>query len=261
MKKLFLLILLFIVSPIFSQTVNDYKAVIISRQFDFQKSENQYRLQTITKLNLQKAGFQSFYSGEPAATEFNNKCELLNVDVKEEKAFLVTKLFIVFKDCNGIIIYKSAVGKSKEKEFQSAYSGALNDAFKSVYALNYKYNTTSFTTKQVVIPERIVVFETPIPVIPISPEAIKVVDTEVVEAVILENTNLNLLYAQPTAYGYQLINNEPKVIMKVYKTSNLESYIATKGSLHGVLISKDKQWFFEYYQMDQLISEKINVKF
>lgn len=258
MRNLLLFFTVFIVYQSFSQSINDYKAVIISRQFDFQKSENQYRLQTITKLNLQKSGFQAFYAGEPTATELNNKCELLNVDVKEEKAFLVTKLFIVFKDCNGTIIYKSAIGKSKEKEFQSAYSGALNDAFKSVYTLNYKYNSTGIIDKSKINPEPIVVFETPVPVVPI---ATKVVNTEVAESVVLDNTNQNLLYAQLTSYGYQLIDSEPKVVMKVYKTSNPASFMAIKGSLQGVLISKDKQWFFEYYQKDKLISELIEVKF
>jgi hypothetical protein len=70
-----------------------------------------------------------------------------------------------------------------------------------------------------------------------------------------------MLYAQPTSYGYQLVDSEPKVVLKAYKTSNPASYMATKGSVQGVLVSKDNQWFFEYYQNDKLISEKINVKF
>lgn len=259
MKKLLLFFAILFASQSFSQSMNDYKAVIISRQFDFQKSENQFRLQTITKLNLQKAGFQAFYSGEPSATEFINKCELINVDVKEEKAFLVTKLYIVFKDCNGTVIYKSAIGKSKEKEFQSAYTGALNDAFKSVYALNYKYNATGLVAKSKINPEPIIVFETPILTLPVVP--VPNMKKEVIEPRISENKSAALLYAQPTSYGYQLIDSEPEVIMKVYKTSNPGSFMAIKGNIQGVLISKDNQWFFEYYQNDKLISEKIEVKF
>jgi hypothetical protein len=76
-----------------------------------------------------------------------------------------------------------------------------------------------------------------------------------------ENKSAGLLYAQPTSFGYQLIDSEPKVVMKVYKTSNPASYMATKGSVQGVLVSKDNLWFFEYYQNDKLISEKIDVKF
>jgi hypothetical protein len=49
--------------------------------------------------------------------------------------------------------------------------------------------------------------------------------------------------------------------MKVYKTSNPVSFMATKGSVQGILVAKDNQWFFEYYQNEQFISEMINVKF
>lgn len=261
MRKVLLFFTVFIVSQSFSQSVNDYKAVIIPLKYDFLKTDNQYRLQTITKLNLQKSGFQAFYSNEIIPAEYADKCSFLYVDVKEEKVFLVTKLFIVFKDCNGTIIYKSASGKSKEKEFKSAYSGALNDAFKSVYALNYKYNATGFVAKSKINPEPIVVFETPIPEIRVTPVDVKVDNNVLVESVVLLNTNQNLLYAQPTSYGYQLINSEPKVIMKLYKTSNPESFMAKRGDVQGALMSKDKLWFFEYYQNDKLISEKIEVKF
>ena len=44
-------------------------------------------------------------------------------------------------------------------------------------------------------------------------------------------------------------------------TSNPTMYTAIKENVTGVLISKDNQWFFEYYQDEKLISEKINVKF
>jgi hypothetical protein len=37
--------------------------------------------------------------------------------------------------------------------------------------------------------------------------------------------------------------------------------MAKKGDVQGALVSKEDQWFFEYYQNDKLISEKIEVKF
>ena len=49
--------------------------------------------------------------------------------------------------------------------------------------------------------------------------------------------------------------------MKIFKTSNSNCFIAVKGNIQGVLIAKDNQWYFEYYQNDKLISEKIDVKF
>ncbi len=76
-----------------------------------------------------------------------------------------------------------------------------------------------------------------------------------------DSNEANMLFAQPIKNGYQLVDNTPKVVMKVYKTTNPAIYSATKGTLQGVLISKDNQWFFEYYQNDTLMSEKIAVKF
>src|SRR5699024_7132645 len=101
---------LFIASYSFSQTVNDYKGVIIPMRYELQRSENQYRLQTLTKFNLTKAGFQAFYSNEAIPSEFNDRCSLLYLDVIKENAFLVSKLFITLKDCYGVVVYTSPIG-------------------------------------------------------------------------------------------------------------------------------------------------------
>lgn len=252
MKTRILFLMLFVASYSFSQTVNDYKAVIIPMKYDFLNSENQYRLQTITKLNLQKAGFQAYYATETMPAEFKDRCDLLYIDVKKENAFLVTKLYITFKDCYGAIIFQSAIGKSKEKEFDLAYSDALNEAFLSVYTLQYKYNGTKAGSKSAVVPA----VSAPVAVVPAA-----AANKEANDLKTSENKSAGLLYAQPTSYGYQLIDSEPKVVMKVYKTSNSASFMAVKGSVQGVLVSKDNQWFFEYYQGDKLISEKVEVKF
>ena len=247
MKTRFFFLMLFIASYSFSQSVNDYKAVIIPMKYDFLKAENQYRLQTITKIYLQKAGFQAFYNNELIPSEFKDKCSLLYIDVINESSLFVTKLRVTFKDCYGTEIFKSEIGRSKEKEYQLSYSEALNEAFKSVFALNYKYNEKENSgVNLAVIPESVVA-ET-VPVVAVKKESI-------------DNKSVGLLYAQSTSYGYQLIDSEPKVVMKVYKTSNLASFMASKGNIQGVLVSKGNQWFFEYYQNDQLVSEKIDVKF
>ena len=266
MKTRILFLMLFIASYSFSQSINDYKGVIIPMKYDFLKTENQYRLQTITKINLQKAGFQAFYATEAIPSEIMDRCSLLYVDVKKENAFLVTKLYVVFKDCYGAEVFKSAIGKSREKEFETSYSEALNDAFLSVYALQYKYNgNTNFSPKTGITAQSIPAVVAPaVAAIPAAAVvAVPVAAATVLknEPTISENKSAGLLYAQPTSYGYQLIDSEPKVVMKVYKTSNPASYMATKGSVQGVLVSKDNQWFFEYYQNDKLVSEKIDVKF
>lgn len=256
MKSRLLFLLFFVVNYSFSQSVNDYKAVIIPLKYEFLKKENQYRLQTITKFNLQKAGFQAFYSNESIPEELNDRCSLLYVDVKNESSLLVAKLQIVFKDCYGTEIYKSEIGKSREKEYQISYTEALNEAFKSVYALQYKYTAKVVGSKAEpmlnIVPAE-TTSEVEVPVLDSNKES--------KEIKIKETKSLDLLYAQPTSYGYQLIDSEPKVIIKLYKTSNPSSFIAFKGSIQGVLVSAENQWFFEYYQNNEKISEKVEVKF
>jgi hypothetical protein len=247
MKKGILFLLLFVASYSFAQSVNNYQSVIIPLKFDFTKTENQYRLATLSKFNLNKAGFEAYYTNETIGKEFNNRCSLLYFDVVKEKSFLTTKLHVLFKDCNDKIIFQSETGTSKEKDFQLAYTEALNKAFVSVFALKYKYNGIEASNTQ----QAITAVAVPIAIPSKSNNETNSID----------KNNPNLFYAQSVPNGFQLVDNSPKVVMKVFKTSNANCYIAIKGNTQGVLIAKDNQWFFEYYQNDSLISEKIEVKF
>ena len=253
MKTKFLFLLLLVSSYGFSQSVNDYAGVIIPLKYDFLKSENQYRLATLTKVNLKKAGFEAFYANETFPGGYKDRCSLLNVDVLKDSGFLVTKLYVVFKDCNGKVVYKSEVGKSKEKDYEVAYGEALNMAFISVYALNYKYNGTlpaNNTNTAVATPS-------------VASVAVPVTATAVAVNVPSSSTEPDgsVLFAQPIKNGFQLVDSTPKVVMKAFKTTNPSVYLASKGDTQGTLVLKDNQWYFEYYENDTLMSEKIKVKF
>ncbi|MBW4360269.1 hypothetical protein [Flavobacterium taihuense] len=255
-KFLFLLLLLFISSYGFSQSVNDYVAVIVPVKYDFVKQENQYRLNTLTKFNLHKAGFQAFYTNEAIPKEYSDRCSLLNVDVLKENGFLITKLYVILKDCNGKVIFKSEVGKSKEKDYEVAYAEALNAAFTSVYALHYKYNGKAVVANQnasVVSPAIVSVVSMAVPV-PTAAVAVNVPSSSA-------EPDGSVLFAQPIKNGFQLVDSTPKVVMKAYKTTNPAIYLASKGDIQGTLVLKDNQWYFEYYEKDTLMSEKIKVKF
>lgn len=247
MKKLVFVFILFS-TVAFSQNINNYKAVIIPLKYDFLKSENQYRLATLTKLNLQKAGFVAFYSNEDIPSEYKDRCSLLTVDVKKESGFLMTKLAVVFNDCFGKLVYQSEMGKSKLKEYEAAYSEALNDAFRSINALNYKYELNQSPSKQLTQVSPVESVNSSI-----SSSATVVQDSP--------NTNAELLYAQATPTGYQLVDASPKVVFKLNKTSVPTLYTAIKDNRQGVLIQKENQWFFEYYENDKLFSELVRVKF
>jgi hypothetical protein len=235
----------------FSQSVNDYKAVIVPLKYDFLKTENQYRLSTMTKSNLIKAGFQAFYVNEELPAGYGDRCDLLYVDVKRDNGFLVTKLYIEFKDCYGKVIYTSEIGKSKEKDYEVAYRECLDLAFVSVTGLHYKYSGKAVAPT--------------VRATPVSPAAAAVTTSAAVAVAVAPSPDLkdpNLLYAQPTESGYQLIDKTPKVVMKLLKTSQTNVFIAIKDNVQGSLILKeDGYWYFESYQNDKLVSEKIVVKF
>jgi hypothetical protein len=240
MKKIIFAFLILLSNSIFSQTLNDYQYVIVPVRFDFMKTDNEYRLNTFTKYNLEKMGFKAFYNNTEIPKEIvTNACEVLKVEVEKSGSFIWTNLTIIFKDCQNNIVHKSEAGKSKEKEFNKAYTEALNLALASLYELNYRYNGA---TKSLNIPANSTV---------IASEVITKSQT----------TTENSLQALKINGGYHLVDTAQKVIFKLTSTGKADFFIAQKGNHSGVVFLKEGQWFFEYNQEDKLISEKLEINF
>ena len=241
MKKYILLFLFCVTVAVGQTTINQYKYVIVPAQFNFLKEKDQYRLNTLTKLLLEKYGFTSFFDTEELpATLINSNCDKLYADVVSTGNFTRTKLQVILKDCKRNVVYQTAIGTSKEKEYKVAYTQALRAAFQSFDTLQYHY--------------------APLP----NNSEIQKSAESVNPTVILTETfdeKATMLYAQPIANGFQLVDATPKVVMKIFKTSNSNTFSAVRGTTQGVLIMKENQWFFEYYQEEKLVSEKVNVKF
>jgi hypothetical protein len=72
-----------------------------------------------------------------------------------------------------------------------------------------------------------------------------------------------VLYAQAITNGYQLVDSTPKIIMILQQTSFSNFYIAKAHWLeeNGILFKKGGNWIFEYYEADQLVNKKMNIKF
>ena len=230
MKKYIILLVVLASSFGFSQTINDYKYAIVPSKFSFLKEKNQYRLNLLTKLLMEKYGFVTFFDTDILPSEVaENNCNKVFVDVLSNGNMFVTKLSVVLKDCKNTILFTSLEGKSQEKDYLISYNQALREAFNSFEALHYKYNDSDVS---------------------------KISNT-------INDGNLSqiALFAQPIVNGFQLIDSTPKVIMKIYKTSSPICFIANKNNIQGVLISKDNQWFFEYLYNSNLVSEKVEVKF
>jgi hypothetical protein len=232
-------------------TINNYKYVLVPEKFDFSKFEDQYGLNSTTKLLLQQKGFVTFVTNEslpPALAA--NKCLALRAVVTQRNGLFVTRLTLLLKDCQDNIIFKSKEGKSSEKEFPAAFDGALRDAFTSMNSVAYKYDSTAAAPPQQVAQAQQV---------PVPPAAPASTPTAPVKPAAGELTGT--LYAQPTPNGYQLVDTTPKKILTLLKTSVQDYFIADAGGNNGIVFKRNGEWFFERYEDNKLVSQKLDIKF
>jgi hypothetical protein len=246
-----LILVLFTVTVLHAQTnLNNYKYVIVPERFSFSKSENQYGLNSLLRDQLEEKGFTAFMSNAQLPQEVAaNKCSALMADVVEKKGIFTTNLTIQLKDCMGNIVFKSKEGKSREKEYQAAYAGALSDAYTSLKAAPYQYDGTTFTQTQMQTATAVPVPAAPAPVAAAVPATAAITDAT------------GTLYAQATPNGFQLIDTTPKKVLTLFKTSQPDYYIATNGPVAGVVFKKNEEWLYEYYKDDKLVSQKLQIKF
>lgn len=248
---------LFTIAGYSQNNINNYKYVIVPERYNFSKDDDQYGLNTTTKLLLEQKGFEVFMGNDklpPALAA--NRCSALMADVTQKKGFFVTNLTLLLKDCQGNVIFKSKEGKSREKEFPVAYDGALKDAFLSLNDVPYKYDST--VTAQVQQPVAA-------PATPASTTSAPATQTPAspapAPAVAAPGEITGTLYAQATPSGYQVVDTTPKKVLTLFKTSMDDLFMADAGGANGVVFKKNGEWFFEYYKESKLMSQKLEIKF
>ena len=298
MKRYFLVLLLFLSYSGYSQnTISNYKYVVVPEKFNFLKQKDQYSLNSLTKGLLEYKGFTVYFDNTNLPGEVaNNRCRALSADVLEKSGMFSTRLTLILKDCQGNIVFKSKEGESREKEYRVAYNMALRDAFTSLDTVSYSYNgstsepvqpttapvapatpTVTAATVPVTSPE--VVANKPVqPMITTNASTLPVKSMDTASTVpekptesastapvksmeAVSNQPAGTLYAQATANGYQLIDTTPKIVLTLLKTSAENYFIASNGTVNGIVLKKNEDWFFEYYKDGKLISEKLLVKF
>ena len=250
--------------------LNAYKYVLVPERFQFSREDNQYGLATITKLQLEDKGFIAFRDKDtlPLALAAN-KCLALKAEVVERKTLFSTNLTLYLKDCQGNVLFKSKEGKSREKEFQDAYPQALGDAFASLYTTPYKYDSTLAAgpqqLQQLRQPQQ--PQQTPQPQQTQPPQQPQQTQPTPQPqplqpaAAALTTIPSTTLYAQAIPNGYQLIDTTPKKVLTLLKTSIPDCYIVNTGSTGALVFKKDGAWYLEYYKNDNLISQKLDIKF
>jgi hypothetical protein len=244
MKKTITILVLLVTGFCFGQSINDYKYVVVPERFEFQKSKDEYNINTLAKTLLEKHGFTVFSEEGLKPDELKlDRCLALYTDVQKIPGILQTKVIISLKDCNGRELFASEIGTSKEKNYNTAYNEAFRNAAKSFNFINYKYNGTDLSKAKA----------TPNDTAPASASAGIATTGSSFEGL--------SLFAQPISNGYQLVDSTPKVVLRIYKTSKPDSFTAIAEGINGLVFKKDNEWYFEYYQNDQLVSRKLDIKF
>lgn len=280
----------FIVTSACSQVnLNEYKYILVKKQFSFLKNENEYRLNSLAKFLFNKYGFTTFMEGDAYPSDFfDDRCSALKADIIEEKGLFKTKLKTVLINCNDQVIYTSNVGESREKEFKKAYNEAVRNSFKSIEKLNYKYtpnNNQVTATKKTVIKNEVAKKEieelkeeiqmlkkqkedNAIKNVEPKLNSIETVTKEVIrvdnDLVTTPNTTslktvYSALYAQETSTGYQLVDSFPKVVFKL-KNTGLNNMFIVEGK-DAIVYKKDDSWVIEYYENNSLKQDVLNIKF
>jgi hypothetical protein len=235
MKKIVLLLVLFTFT--FSVAQEKYKYAIVPKKFSFFSDENEFNTSSMTKAFFEKEGFVVYYDTDEFPSELaNNRCLAFYVNALMKSNMFVTKINFELKDCANKIIYTSIQGSSREKEYQKSYNESFRMALAAMKGqLNFKKNSNTINEKETV------------PVTTTSVES-KNVPKERLTAVAIQN-------------GYKLVDSVPTVIYELLATSIENVFTAKKGSISGTFLKKNTGWYFEYYQNDQLVSEKVVVKF
>jgi hypothetical protein len=284
MKSKFLSVIItcLIINSVFSQVnLNDYKYVIVSKKYDFLKEADQYQINSLSKFLFNKYGFQALMEGEKYPQDLiQNRCLALKSDLLKDSGIFKTKLNLTLTDCNDHVIYTSPVGESREKEYKRAYTEATRNTFKHLELLNYKYvpkESTAAVSASVSSPNSEVTEETQTLKKEQKAEVVEVkqpakasivkksepkpqaVAAAVVATKEIVEISSDILYAQVTENGFQLVDNTPKVVCRISETGVKNVYLVENES--AIIYKQNDEWIYEAMTKGVKKQKTLNIKF
>ena len=245
-------ILIFIIfqTSLYAQTdLNQYKYVSVPDRFDFMKTNDQFQMSSLTQFLLTKKGFTVLESIENYPSDLAaNSCLLLDVNVEKIKGFLKTKLEIQFINCKKEVVFRSAIGTSKEKDFKMAYHQAIRAAFDSMEVLNYNYEESAAIDISAPIETSTTVLPKPSVQTPSAPIVVASVDP-------VDLPELPKTLIVSTAYGYDITDANGRVLYSIYQTMEEGIFIIDK--LPGIAYKRGKRWVREYVLEKKMVIEPL----
>lgn len=269
-------------------SVNDYKYIIVPKQFEFLKSPDQYETSSLTKFLFNKYGYTAFFEDEDLPEDLSkNRCLALRSHIQKNKGFLATKLQIDLKDCNGNIIMSSVEGSTKVKEYKKAFQIAIREAFVTFQFLNYEYvanedvKASGTRVDNSSEAKEIEKLKKEVEALKAKKEEMKtMISEEKKEIIALENKpkeevkqiieatvdlepesspKSEILYAQPKPNGYQVVDMTPKVVMFLLETSKSDVFMVKDEN--AIVYKEDGFWYLSKYNGDKVTLSQLNLKF
>ncbi|MBO6879768.1 hypothetical protein [Winogradskyella sp.] len=234
-------------------SINDYKYILVPKQFEFSKSADEYQLSSLTNFLFNKYGYQSYLIDEDLPEDLkNDRCLALMVDVSNDKSGIFkTKIEIALKDCFDNEVMVSRVGESRLKKFDKAYNEALRDAFETFKNVNYNYSPKSEVNATTVEKQE--------PQSNDKKESEVKQPDEVVETINEAGGNAQLYYAQAVKDGYQLVDSEPKIIMLLINTGANDVFMVKNKN--AIVYKENNQWVYYENTNGDITKYTMNIKF
>ena len=278
LKSVLSLCFFFLMNLSLQAQLDSYKYIVVPKKFDGFKYENQFRTSTQIKFLFSQNGYKAIYEDQIPTDLAQDPCKAVRVLLIDDSSLLATKVRLGLQDCNGVVVYESEEGKSKSKEYEIAYREAINGAFHDLEELPYSYIPPEAVMKSL---------EAQKDVTPTQAESSDITDTKssaAMEAVssdasavnpamkeaaisgtavqIETSTGEEIWYAQATDNGYQLVDSTPKIRMKLVKTAQKDTFIATVDDQSmGMVYKKDGQWWHEYFKDGKTEGRPLNLTF
>jgi len=281
-KTLYLFVVAFTIIGYCNAQLNDYKYMVVPKHFEIFNKANLYQTSTLVKFLYTNNGYTAIYDDYLPEDLRNKGCLALKTELVNNSNLLSTRISIVLKDCNGIIIFTSQEGRSKEKSFKAAYAEAINEAFESFKALDYEYTskkkandgpkTSNVENDVKLLEERTIkesVVKTPKPKIEKELETLDGNTKSTVLSDVKDKVNATkevkqlseTLYAQPIENGFQLVDTSPKVKFIMKETLVPNVYVLNNCPTSGIVFKKDDKWFLQYANDKKESVRELNIKF
>ena len=210
------------------------QTVIVPNRYTFQKEDNQYQLNALTKFLLEKQGFKTYMESEAPAELLQNPCDALRADVKNQSNMMTSKVQFILTDCANKTVFTSEIGKSREKEFKKSYQEALRNAFEGNALATFKSEYKAPVTTQTAMAT----------LTPAQPTTIAKSNTQIIE----EDPYIEFLYAKKVDFSYELYDKKTNELRyKIKPTLTLNTFVAydLKNNEFGVL-EKDGSTFYKF---------------